>query len=116
MENHRDSSLLSEDKSYQQAKSAIYYVLGFVEVLLAFRFLFKLLGANSQSGFVAMIYAVTKALLLPFFGIFGTASASMDGTRAILEPATLVGMAVYAVIAWGIVKLIEVFRVRKLKE
>lgn len=116
MENRQDSSLLSEDKSYQQAKSAIYYVLGFMEILLAFRFLFKLLGANPQSGFVSIIYAVTKVFLLPFFGIFGTASASMDGTHAILEPATLVGMAVYAIIAWGIVKLVEVFRIQKLKQ
>ena len=111
---HRNSSLLSTDKGFLQARSTVYYILGVLEVLLGFRFLFKLLAANPQSGFVSMIYAITNGLLAPFSGIFRAASAPMNGTQAILEPATLVGMAVYAVIAWGVIKLIEVIRINKL--
>lgn len=82
-----------------------YYILGVLEVLFAFRFFFKLLGANPLSPFVSFIYALTKVLLYPFVGIFKT---SIIETQAVFEPATLIGMIVYALIAWGIVKLIEI--------
>jgi uncharacterized membrane protein len=82
-----------------------YYVLGVLEVLFVFRFLFKLLGANPLSPFVSFIYALTKVFLYPFVGIFRT---SVIETQAVFEPATLIGMIVYALIAWGIVKLIEI--------
>lgn len=115
MDHENHSAVLEHDKTFLQYKSIVYYVLGIIEVLLAFRFIFKLLGANPNSGFVSFIYGVTSAFLLPFTGIFGTARANMDGTQAILEPATLVGMVIYAVIAWGIIKLIEIARINKLR-
>lgn len=116
MEQRNSSFVLSQDKFYVQAKSIVYYVLGVLEILLGFRFIFKLLAANPQSGFVSMIYALTNVLLVPFTGIFRTAAAPMNGMQAILEPATLVGIAVYVVIAWGILKLIEVIRINQLEK
>src|SRR5712692_4609585 len=41
-----------------------------LEVLLLFRFAFKLLGANANQAFVAMLYGVTEPLVRPFQGIF----------------------------------------------
>ncbi len=101
---------ITEKKSERQAlnpkiRRIIYYVLGVLEVLFAFRFLFKLLGANPLSPFVSFIYALTKVFLYPFIGIFRT---SVIETQAVFEPATLIGMIVYALIALGIVKLIEI--------
>jgi hypothetical protein len=96
-----------EDKS---SKRIVYYILGVVEVLLAFRLVFKLLGANPASGFVSGIYTLSNIFLSPFIGIFRTASTRGVETQAVLEPATLVAMIVYAVIGWGIVKLIEIMR------
>jgi hypothetical protein len=116
MEHPNASSVLSQDKVFAQAKSIVYYVLGVLEILLGFRFIFKLLAANPTSGFVSMIYAITNVLLVPFTGIFQTAVAPMNGIQAILEPATLVGIAVYAVIAWGIIKLIGVIRINNLEK
>lgn len=86
----------------------VYYILGVIEVLLAFRLVFKLLGASPKSGFVSGIYSVSNIFLSPFTGIFRTASSQGVETQAILEPATIVAMIVYAVIAWGIVKLIDI--------
>ncbi len=96
-----------EDKS---SKRIVYYILGVVEVLLAFRLVFKLLGANPASGFVSGIYTLSNIFLSPFIGIFRTASTRGVETQSVLEPATLVAMIVYAVIGWGIVKLIEIMR------
>lgn len=116
MEHRNSSFVLSQDKIFVQAKSIVYYVLGVLEVLIGFRFIFKLLAANPKSGFVSMIYAITNVLLVPFTGIFKTAATPMNGIQAILEPATLVGIAVYAVIAWGIIKLIELIRINQLEK
>lgn len=116
MEHQDPTYVLSKDKVFVQSKSIVYYVLGVLEVLIGFRFIFKLLAANPESGFVSMIYAITDVLLVPFTGIFTTAATPMNGIQSILEPATLVGIAVYAVIAWGIIKLIEVIRINKLEK
>lgn len=90
------------------AKSIVYYVLGVLEVLLAFRLVFKLLGANPQSPFVSFIYSVSQAFLSPFTGIFRSAVTKGIEAQSILEPTTIIAMIVYAILAWGIVKLIEI--------
>ncbi len=108
-----------EEKPVKQnftAKRVIYYILGLLEVLLAFRFVFKLLGANPGSGFVSFIYSMTQIFLAPFTAIFRPAVTEGIETKAILEPSTLIAMAVYALIAWGIVKLIITIRERKESE
>lgn len=88
----------------------VYYVLSVLEVLLAFRLVFKLLGANPASPFVAFIYSLTQIFLYPFTGIFPTAVTKGLEAQAILEPTTIIAMIVYAVIAWGIVKLIGIMK------
>lgn len=92
------------------AKKVVYYILGILEVLLAFRLVFKLLGANPKSGFVSFIYAVSQVFLIPFTAIFRAASTQGIETKAVLEPSTIIAMIVYALIAWGIVKLISIMR------
>lgn len=86
----------------------IYYILGVLEVLFSIRLVFKLLGANPSSPFVSFTYSFTQVFLLPFAGIFRTAAAKGVETQAILEPATIIGMIFYALIAWGIIKFIEI--------
>jgi hypothetical protein len=98
------------------AKRVVYYILGLLEVLLAFRLVFKLLGANPGSGFVSFIYTVSKVFLLPFTAIFRSAATEGIETKAILEPSTIIAMVVYALIAWGIVKLIIIMRERNDKQ
>lgn len=96
-----------EERWVAQTSRIVYYVLGVVEVLLAFRFLFKLLGANTVSGFVVFLYAVTKIFVLPFTGIFSSVSSAGGPAGYIFEPATLVAMIVYAIVARGIVSLVR---------
>jgi hypothetical protein len=108
MDNHLDAD--------HSLKRIVYYILGVIEVLLAFRLIFKLLGANPASGFVSGIYTLSNIFLSPFAGIFRTASTRGVETQSVLEPATIVAMIVYAVIAWGIVKLIEIIRMSKVKQ
>ena len=80
---------------------------GAIEILLAFRLGFKLLGANSGNGFVQGIYTITQYLVTIFEGIF--AKSNVDGieSAAVFEPATLIAMIVVALIAWGVLSLIR---------
>lgn len=87
----------------------IYFLFGVLEILLAFRFVLKLLGASLSSGFVSSIYDISSIFILPFEGIFRTGTTQGVETTSVLEPATLVAMIVYAVLAWGVVKLISIF-------
>ena len=90
------------------AQNVIWYILGFIEILIGLRFLLKLLGANPSSSFVDLIYNVTGVLTAPFDSIFGVAKTTTGQTHSVFEPSILVAALVYALIAWGIVKIITI--------
>ena len=84
----------SPQKDYQTKKAifrtyqVIWYILGIIEVVLAFRILLKLLGANIYSGFTSFIYAISSPFASPFAGILGiTGAAGM-----VLEWSTLLNL------------------------
>lgn len=85
----------------------IWYIGGVISILLAFRFVLALLGANPASAFAHFIYNVTTPLVSPFFGLFGY-TPTYGVSR--LEVFTLVAIAVYALVAWGLVKLVTIAR------
>jgi len=93
---------------YTKSRYIIYYILGLLEVLLAFRFLFMLLGANPRSGFTSFLYAVTGIFISPFAGIFNPVSTTGLASKSVFDPATIIAMIIYALAAWGIVKLLWV--------
>ncbi len=90
----------------------IYYVLGVLEVFFTFRLVFKILGANAENDFVSFLYSFTDIFLAPFKGIFRFAVSEGIETKSIFEPTLIIAMIVYALLAWGIVKLIEINRKR----
>lgn len=92
----------------QKAEYLIYFFFGFLEVILIFRLLLKLTGASQSSGFVRIIYAIAGMFTLPFDGIFSRGFAPGIETTAVLEPATIVAIIVYLLLAWGIVKLVRI--------
>jgi len=91
-----------------KSRSIIYYILGVLEVLFAFRLGFKILGANPQSTFVDSIYSITNIFLTPFSDIFRKAVSEGIETQSVLEPTLIIAMIVYAIIAWGLTKFIEI--------
>ncbi len=103
-----ESTVMNTELRKHQATRIVYYILGVLEVLLAFRLIFKLLGANPESLFVSFIYSVSQAFLIPFNGIFRSAVTKGIEAQSVLEPTTIIAMIVYAILAWGIVKLIEI--------
>jgi hypothetical protein len=80
----------------------VWYILGLLEILLAFRFVLKLAAANAGAGFSSFIYNVTWPFAQPFVSVFGRTQVGSSS----VEWTTLLAMVVYALIAWGIVKLL----------
>jgi hypothetical protein len=103
-----DTDVSVDNKSI--VTNIIWYIVGIVEVLLAFRFVLKLFGANPVSGFVNFTYTVTGILSVPFDNIFGVTNTTAGQVRSVFEPSILVAAVVYALIGWGIVKLLNVNR------
>ncbi|MDL2341955.1 MAG: YggT family protein [Patescibacteria group bacterium] len=90
------------------ASNIIWYLYGLIATLLAIRFILKLTGANSENGFASFIYSITNFLTAPFDSLFGTSSTAVGQTQSVFQPSVLVAIAVYALIAWGVVKLINI--------
>src|SRR6266487_3946746 len=78
-----------------------YFLLGVLEIILALRVLFHLLGANQGNSFIMFLYNLSHVLVAPFNGIFNDQALG----RSVFEMSTLIAMLVYALIAWGIVSL-----------
>jgi hypothetical protein len=96
---------VTEEGSYNfRAAAVVGFVVGLVDVLIAARFLGKLLGASDQSAFVHFIYQISAVMVAPFTGIFGDTGNKTNT----FETASLVAIVVYAVIGWGLVVLIRI--------
>ena len=81
----------------------IYFIFGAIGVLLALRFVLLALGANEISPFVNFISGLSRPCVLPFQGIFG--EPRFEGS--VLEWASLVGIAIYMLVAYGLARLVE---------
>jgi hypothetical protein len=85
----------------------IYFLLAVLEVIIALRFLFLLLGANQSNGFIIFLYDLSRFFVEPFKGIFNDPSIGHTGV-SVFEVSSIVAMLVYALIAWGIVSLVRI--------
>jgi hypothetical protein len=80
----------------------VWFIAGVIDVLIAMRFVLEMFGANAEAGFVKLVYGVSDIFMAPFIAVFGTSRVA--GAR--FEWSALVAIAIYALIAWGIVALI----------
>ena len=71
-------------------------------MLLAFRFILKLLGANPEAGFSSFIYGITYIFATPFLSVFRS-SRVVEGS--LFEWTTILSMVVYWIVATGIIQL-----------
>lgn len=95
-------AVYEKKKTIFRVYQIIWYILGLIEVLLAFRVGLKFLAAY-PGGFTNMIYSLSDPLAIPFRGILSTPKTA----GSILELSTLLAMLVYALIAYGVVKLLQ---------
>lgn len=97
-----DSSNSPSTKPLYRGTQVVWYILGIIEVLLAFRFVLKLLGANTVAVFTGIIYGTTTIFVTPFLRVFRITQV-VEGS--LFEWTTLLAMFVYWVLAVGVIKL-----------
>src|SRR6185436_15268892 len=96
-----DSYVSPTTKPLYRGTQIVWYLLGLLEVILLFRFLLKLFGANPLAGFSNFVYTISYPFVAPFLNVFRV--SRVEGS--VFEWTTLLAMLVYYIIAWGIIKL-----------
>ena len=91
----------SSTKTIFRGTQIVWYILSVLEVLLAFRFVLKMMAANPLAGFSRFIYGITWPFAQPFISVFRT--SRVEGN--IFEWTTLMAMFVYWVVAIGIIRI-----------
>jgi hypothetical protein len=86
----------------------IWFVAGVILLLLAFRFVLALLGANTTNSFAQFIYNTSHPFVAPFFNLFNYSNIQYGSSR--FEIYTLIAMAVYAAVAWVLAALANIGR------
>ena len=86
----------------------IWFVAGVILILLAFRFVLSLLGANTTNGFANFIYTTSHPFVAPFFSLFKYNNINYGVSR--FEVYTLFAMLVYTAVAWLLTTLVDVSR------
>jgi YggT family protein len=79
----------------------LYTIIGFIEVLIGLRFVFRLIGANPANPFVNWIYDWSTPFVSPFAGMLGQ-NATVAGpgvvTTAVFDWTALIAMLIFGVI------------------
>lgn len=84
------------------AVRGVRILAGILLVILGFRFVLALAGANPANGFVNTISVSWWPFAAPFYGMLVSSSR--------FELYTLFAMAVYALVAWGLMHLLRIGR------
>ena len=82
----------------------IWLFLAILEATIGLRFFFKLIGANPENPFAAFLYRFTDFFVAPFASLTGAPAAG----GMIFEFSTLIAMIVYALIFWGLERIVYV--------
>src|SRR5665647_2305710 len=63
------------------AERIVWYIAGALMVLLGFRLVLSLLGANTTNGFANFIYSASHPFVAPFFSLFNYSNFSYGVSR-----------------------------------
>lgn len=82
--------------------SIIYAVGGFIETIIALRFVLRLLGADAANAFVSFVYNWSTPFVTPFSGIFGQDATVVHGvgtaTTSVFDWTALIALVVIGLI------------------
>jgi uncharacterized protein YggT (Ycf19 family) len=95
-----------------RAIHVVWFLAGLIDVIVGLRFLLKLFGAAPAAPFVSLVYGISEPLVAPFRGIFPTTGQG----AFVLEPASLVAILIYPLIAAGIVGIVRILSGRQVSD
>ncbi len=94
-------------KSIFRVSQIVWTILAIILILLAFRVVLRVLGADPTSGFASLIYAISYPFAAPFAGILRT---DYGTGGSVFEWSTIIAAVVYTIIAYGIIHLVTLVR------
>lgn len=92
-----------------RAVRIVRYVTITMEIFIAIRFLLELLGASARAPFVAIVYALTELPVAPFQGAFQPRHIGDQ----VYDPASLVALLIYPLLAWCLAGFIKLYTSRR---
>ncbi|HEX2173845.1 MAG TPA: YggT family protein [Dehalococcoidia bacterium] len=92
----------ANDYALHKVIHAIWLIVGFLEIMLAIRFMLRILGANPENPFAIFVYGLTGPLVAPFATLFGLPRVGVS----VFEWSTILAMVVYWLLAWMVTKLL----------
>lgn len=108
----QDTIIVDSRPTYEEKKRIfrsyylVWYVIGLINAVLAFRFVFEFLGANPYNVFVQLIYSVSYPFAAPFQTILGITNFA----RSVFDWSLLIAIAVYFLIGYGLTQLIKIMQ------
>jgi len=88
----------------------VYFIFGIIEALILIRLVLRLLAANPNATFTSLMYQLSYPFVAPFQGVFPSPAASQG---SVLELSSVLAIIVYALLAYFIVRLIELAQRRR---
>jgi hypothetical protein len=104
-----------QDSGLQTISRFMQILFALVQILLVFRFAFKLLGANASNIFVNLIFATTAPLVGLFEGIFPEMILEDNTLFPVFEPATVIAVIVTAAVSYIVLRLLSVKQEKKVE-
>ncbi len=101
--NNMSQNTADKSKGVEKIIQLVWFVVGFINVVLALRIVFLLFNAQ-QSGFTGALYSITRPFVMAFNGIFPAPSQG----NTYFDTAALVAIIIYSLASWGIVTLIRI--------
>ncbi len=101
-----DAPTVPQKKTLYKTYQVVWYFLYVIEVLIGFRVVLLLFGANPASGFVDLVYALSGVFILPFKAIFPT---GVEG-QYILDSAAVVALIVYPILTYLFIRFVHLFK------
>ena len=97
------STVQAEERTFiVRLTQLVWLLFGILEALIGLRVLLKLIAANPNSPFAALVYSASNLFVWPFAGLTRTPAAE----GMVLDIPSIIAMFVYALVAWAIVRLI----------
>lgn len=96
---------------YQQQRATIrshhiiWFIVGLIDAVLGFRFIFEVFGANPYSGFAQFIYSISYPFMQPFRSLFGVTNVA---NYSYFDWSVLIAIVVYLLIGYGLVQLLRI--------
>jgi uncharacterized protein YggT (Ycf19 family) len=89
-----------------RVQSVIWFICGFIEVAILFRFTLLFLGASPQVGFTNFVYTVSTPLVAPFLAVMGLEPSYGN---SVIEFSALVAAVAYLALATGFAQIATLF-------